>query len=56
MEGKKQYLLENIQRNDIAICPECGVLFVKKITGQSFGIIKGRAYYCPQCDSFVSKD
>ncbi len=47
--------LDNFNKDDIAVCPNCGVIFIKKINGQSFGLFSGRGYFCPNCDSFVTK-
>ena len=54
MSDSEEIRLEDVEKNDIGICPECGLLFVKSIKGETSGIFTKRGVYCPLCDSFVS--
>ena len=48
--------LESISKSQVAVCPNCGVLFVKPVKGISGGLIFKRGYYCPVCGEFVCRE
>ena len=48
--------LENVKKSDVAICPECGTLFVKRVKGPSWGFLGGTKIHCPACDTFVMSE
>jgi uncharacterized Zn finger protein (UPF0148 family) len=47
--------IENVNKNDLGICPRCGVLFVNSIKGISNGLFRKTGVYCPICDVLVAK-
>ena len=54
MGRPKHVSLEEIQKQDVAICPECGVLFVKTVKGEDRSFWSGATgIYCPVCESLV---
>ena len=54
MAEPKLISLDKVRKDDVAICPECGVLFVKTIKGEERSFWTGTAEVrCPACDSVV---
>ena len=46
--------LDEVRKEDVAICPECGVLFVKRVKGEERSFWTGALEVCcPACDSVV---
>jgi len=48
--------LDSVSKSQVAVCQDCGVLFVKPVKGLSGGILFEQGYYCPVCDKFVCKE
>ena len=48
--------LERVSKTDVAICSDCGVLFVKPVKGLSGGLLFRKGYYCPVCNKFVCQE
>jgi hypothetical protein len=55
MAELKRISLENVSKSDVAVCPKCGVLFVKSVKGEKWGLFTPRGIYCPVCDTLVSR-
>ena len=55
MSNYKAISLEDVDKSDVAICPKCGVIFVKSLKGQSGGFLWVRGFYCPACNSLVCR-
>jgi len=51
MAKAKLISLDEVLKSEIAICPECGVLFVKTVKGETGFFQVG--IYCPVCESLV---
>ena len=56
MGSPKVISLHEVRKEDVAICPECGVLFVKTVKGAERSLWSGEPVVrCPACDSVVIK-
>ena len=54
--GKPKVIsIYDIDKEDVLVCPECGVLFVKTIRGEEWSFWTGTGVYCPVCESLVIK-
>lgn len=51
----KSISLDEVPKDQMVICPECGVMFVKTVTGESWSFFEGKGVYCPVCDALVVK-
>jgi predicted RNA-binding Zn-ribbon protein involved in translation (DUF1610 family) len=53
--GKPKLIsLNEVRKEDVAICPECGVLFVKTVKCEERSFWTGALeVHCPACDSVV---
>lgn len=56
MEKPKSVSLDEVHKEDLAICPNCGVLFVKKVKGEERSFWTDTVgVYCPVCETLVVK-
>ena len=55
MSENKPISLDDVDKSDVAICPDCGTLFVKTLKGPDWAFFGGTKIHCPVCDSFVTK-
>lgn len=53
MAKPKTISLDDVLKSEIAVCPECGVLFVKALKGETWSFWTGTGIYCPVCDELV---
>jgi len=54
MAGPRLISLDEVRKEDVAICPECGVLFVRTVKGEERSFWTGvLEVFCPACDSVV---
>ncbi len=54
MGGPELISLDEVRKEDVAICPSCGVLFVKTVKGEERSFWTGALEVCcPACDSVV---
>ena len=54
MATQRRITLDDVLKSEIAICPECGVLFVKTVRGETWGFWDGSGIYCPVCEGLVT--
>jgi len=48
--------LDKVEKSDVAVCPECGILFVKSVKGETKRLLGKTGFYCPVCESFVVRE
>lgn len=53
MAEPKLISLDTVLKEDVAICPKCGVLFVKTLRDEEWSLLEGTGIYCPVCGSLV---
>lgn len=54
MAEPRSISLDEVRKEDVAVCPSCGVLFVKTVKGEERSFWTGALeVYCPACDSVV---
>jgi uncharacterized Zn finger protein (UPF0148 family) len=55
MAKPKSISLDEVPKDDMVICPECGVLFIKTVKGETWFFFERKGVYCPVCDTLVVK-
>jgi uncharacterized C2H2 Zn-finger protein len=55
MGKHKPISLDDVNKADVAICPNCGTIFVKSIKGPDWAFLGGTKIRCPVCDEFVAR-
>lgn len=53
MKKPRNISLDTVRKCDVEVCPNCGIIFVKTVKGETWGLWHGRGLYCPACDFFV---
>jgi predicted RNA-binding Zn-ribbon protein involved in translation (DUF1610 family) len=56
MQESRTISLDDVKQSDVAICPECGILFVKTVKGVTSDFWDGRGFYCPVCEHLVARE
>jgi hypothetical protein len=55
MTKQKLISLDEVLKEDVLICPKCGILFVKTVRKEEWCLFQGTGVYCPACETLVMK-
>ncbi len=55
MTKLKSISLDEVPKEHMVICSECGVLFIKTVRRKTWSLFGGYGVYCPVCDALVVK-